>query len=144
MATCPAADVDFLWLDAGDEDDRISVDLEDTTIYTLSRGGDGDDTLTGGDGTDDMYGHAGDDTITGGDGDDYLDDGAGNDVVDAGDGADEFFGDVGDDVFNGEAGDDYFNGIDRPARTRSTAGRERLAELPSRTADHGQSGWRRR
>jgi RTX calcium-binding nonapeptide repeat (4 copies) len=113
VATCPAADADFLWLDAGDEDDRISVDLEDTTMYTLSRGGDGDDTLTGGDGTDDMYGHAGDDTITGGDGDDYLDDGAGDDVVHAGGGADEFFGDVGDDVFNGEAGDDYFNGIDR-------------------------------
>ena len=111
VATCPAADVDDLWLDAGDEDDTISVDPE-VIIYSLVFGGAGDDTLTGGGGTDDMYGEAGADSLGGGGGDDYLDDGPGDDVVNAGEGADEFFGDVGDDVFNGEAGDDYFNGID--------------------------------
>ena len=55
VATCPAADVQSLWLDADDEDDRISVG-PDVAIYTGSVGGDGDDSLTGGGGTDDMYG----------------------------------------------------------------------------------------
>jgi Ca2+-binding RTX toxin-like protein len=112
VATCPAADVQFLSLDARDEDDRISVDLQATTIYAQLRGGDGDDMLTGAAGTDDMYGEAGDDSLSSGDGDDYLDDGLGDDIVNAGAGADEFFGAPGHDVFNGEGGDDYFNGID--------------------------------
>ena len=110
-AVCPGADVDWLWLDAGDLDDEIDVGSA-VDAYTASRGREGDDTLNGSGGTDDMYGDEGDDVLNGDDGDDYLDDGPGDDVIDAGDGDDEFFGDIGDDVFNGEGGDDYFNGID--------------------------------
>jgi Ca2+-binding RTX toxin-like protein len=115
-ATCPAAGVTLVDVEAGDQGDTVRI-LAPTRARIL--GGDGIDNLTGGDGddqisgevgTDTLNGGAGNDTLSGGADDDTLNGGAGNDTLNGDDQNDTLSGDDGDDVLRGGAGGDTMNG----------------------------------
>ena len=117
FATCRAAGVSSVFVDAGDGDD--SVALDGVLLPLTAQGGDGNDRLVGGGGADSLDGGAGDDTLTGqagndmltgGDGNDTLDGGAGDDVLTAGAGDDTLTGDDGNDVLDGGLGFDTLDG----------------------------------
>jgi Ca2+-binding RTX toxin-like protein len=91
-ATCPAADIDDVDLDAGDGNDSLATTLASARTRSILHGGAGDDVLDGGPGADRLDGGGGIDTLRGGPGDDELADGDGahpdGDVLDGGPGVD--------------------------------------------------------
>jgi Ca2+-binding RTX toxin-like protein len=91
-ATCPAADIDYVDLDAGDGNDSLATTLPSARTRSILNGGAGDDVLDGGPGADQLDGGGGIDTLRGGPGDDELVDGDGGhpdgDVLDGGLGVD--------------------------------------------------------
>ncbi|MGN9811670.1 calcium-binding protein [Micromonospora sp. BQ11] len=137
-ARCPAAGTTELVVNAGNLDDRVTVDTgtsapvgaslhggsgndrlvagagNDTLdgeegVDTLLGGG-GNDTVNGGTGGDSAFGGAGNDSVGGQEGADSLQGGDGNDVVEGGGGADQLAGDGGDDLLDGGAGRDRVTG----------------------------------
>jgi Ca2+-binding RTX toxin-like protein len=105
-------------VDAGDGDDRVSLDGVTGLEAVALAGGDGHDTITGtaaadhiegGPGNDLLHGLGGDDTILGGDGDDTILGGEGSDTLDGGAGSDRFEWHQGESAFDtvdGGPGDD--------------------------------------
>ncbi|SFG13752.1 calcium-binding protein [Neptunomonas qingdaonensis] len=71
-------------------------------------GGKGDDDLSGGEGNDELYGDSGNDALSGGLGNDYLSGGSGDDRLWGGDGNDTLRGGSGDDLLEGGNGDDAY------------------------------------
>jgi RTX calcium-binding nonapeptide repeat (4 copies) len=110
FATCPAAGVSSIFVNAGDGDDSIALDS--VSLDATLEGGDGNDRLVGGGGQDTLDGGAGDDTLQGGGGADRLDGGDGNDSLNGGDGNDVIKGAAGDDQLSGDDGDDILDGSD--------------------------------
>ena len=77
------------------------IDLYDSDVSAIIRGGGGNDRLYGGQGNDTIYGENGDDLIAGLEGNDRLFGGAGNDVL---------MGEAGIDLLDGGSGDDLMTG----------------------------------
>ena len=101
----------FGW--SGDNDFSIR------TLFPITHGTAGGDTMDGGPHRDFLMGHEGADTIngmgeddglSGGDGDDALNGGSGNDDLDGGSGNDNLQGGSGDDQLTGGDGNDSLNG----------------------------------
>jgi Ca2+-binding RTX toxin-like protein len=107
VARCPDADVEGLWLDVGDEDDKVTVDPAITELYAVISGRAGIDTLSGGGSSDDISGGDGDDQISGGDSTDWVNGGEGDDQISGGDSTDDISGADGDDQISGGAGGDF-------------------------------------
>ncbi|MGE7470323.1 peroxidase family protein [Bosea sp. NPDC003192] len=80
------------------------------TVYSLSQGTNGGNTLNGGTGADLILGFNGNDTINGNAGADLIRGGDGNDTINAGDGNDTIVWNAGDDrdIVNGGANTDTF------------------------------------
>lgn len=78
----------------------------------VTRGTQGNDSITGGDRADDLRGLGGDDTLEGGDGADILRGGAGDDLLLGGSGGDDLRGGGGSDSLQGQSGDDVLRGGD--------------------------------
>jgi Ca2+-binding RTX toxin-like protein len=95
QATCPAAGITALTIDARDRSDSVLVG-SGTAAATVT-GGAGDDVLVGGDGSD---------TLNGGTDADRLEGGGGNDTLNGETGDDSLDGGLGNDVLNGHAGVD--------------------------------------
>jgi Ca2+-binding RTX toxin-like protein len=100
----------------GDKNDSVG---NATSVYMLTDGGTGNDTLTGGSGKDQLqggtgndklYGKGGNDTIFGGSGNDLIVGSSGDDEVEAGSGNDTVSGDAGNDLLLGEGGRDRLAG----------------------------------
>jgi uncharacterized secreted protein with C-terminal beta-propeller domain/Ca2+-binding RTX toxin-like protein len=109
VSTVAADDVTRIWVNGGEGDDRIEVDLGGTTISVMIYGGAGNDTLIGGAEHDYITGHEGDDQLMGGGGWDNLIGGTGDDTLDGGDGDDLLYGCEGNDQLYGGKGDDYLD-----------------------------------
>ncbi len=113
-----AADVDQIFADLGEGDDRFiirrGVDVPATVDGGAGNdvivGGSAGDILNGGEGDDRIHGRSGDDTIDGGEGDDRLNGGRGDDNLIGGDGDDCMRGGSGDDIAEGNDGDDHIKG----------------------------------
>ena len=98
--TCKAPMVAGFEINAGSDDDSVTV-ARSVTIGITMRGGPGRDTLTGGGGPD---------KLIGGDGNDKLNGGAGDDVIFGGPGNDVLVGGLGDDILRGGFGFDTLGG----------------------------------
>jgi uncharacterized delta-60 repeat protein len=81
-------------------DDQIDLQVD---VFTLVRGGDGDDWIRTGAGADEIYGLGGADTV---------ESGGGRDVILGGDGDDRLYGSADDDRMFGEGGSDSLAGGD--------------------------------
>lgn len=132
-ATCPAAGVTLLDVEAGDELDTVRIQARTSSRLV---GGDGSDTLIGGDAGDTLIGGPGADTMSGGGGidvldysdrtnpltitlDDKADDGEAGEndkdapdieIVNGGSGNDTITGSDVDNILNGNGGNDTLNG----------------------------------
>lgn len=93
---CIGADVEEVIAILGDDDDRLSVNIN---LRGTISGGDDNDELDGGPFADTLVGNPGNDILDGNDGPDRLTDGMPS-----------FFGTGGSDTFNGGAGDDDLDG----------------------------------
>ena len=107
------------WVAAGNTQDGTNGD--DTIAAPagealLSRGGQGNDSITsgaltdvlfGGGGNDTLLGNDGDDTVAGGGGNDSINTGVGNDLIRGGDGDDSIGGMAGRDTVEGGRGNDF-------------------------------------
>lgn len=85
---CPAALLQAVYVDTGNDADTVRADSGLGAIRFIVRAGSGDDRLSGAEGADLLYGEEGDDSIVGGPGDDVLQGGPGRDTQDCGTGAD--------------------------------------------------------
>jgi Ca2+-binding RTX toxin-like protein len=111
-AVCDPAPLVFI--DSGDQDDHVEVDL---AVATQILGGDGNDRIVGGLGPDQLTGGTGDDELFGREGDDALigeffanDPSTGSNTLDGGPGADTLSGGGGEDTERGGPGDDNLFG----------------------------------
>jgi Ca2+-binding RTX toxin-like protein len=100
---CRAPLVAGFVVNAGPDDDTISVSREITIPVTM-RGGPGSDTLTGGGGADKLAGGPGNDELAGRGGDDLIFGGPGNDSLFGGPGNDTLRGGSGNDTIGGGSG----------------------------------------
>ncbi|HEX6460691.1 MAG TPA: calcium-binding protein [Thermoleophilaceae bacterium] len=107
-ATCRAAGVSSVFVDAGDGND--SVALDGMLLPLTAQGGEGNDRLVGGGGADSLDGGPGDDTLQGAGGNDRLSGGDGNDTLDGGAGDDVLAGGAGGDTLGGQDGNDVLDG----------------------------------
>lgn len=100
----PLADLERIWIDAGDGDDTVQINLgaAGQEVHSTVYGGTGDDRLIGGDGPDTLFGSVGDDTLLGRGGRDYLSGGFGADTLDGGDDNDRLDGGRGVDHVTGD------------------------------------------
>jgi Ca2+-binding RTX toxin-like protein len=116
----PRSAVQSIEVDAGDGNDKITLESTIKLKSTLN-GGAGNDTITGGaggdainggDGDDQLYGSGGKDTIHGDAGNDLIQGGAADDSLFGDDGFDQVYGDAGNDMLEGGANDDTLGGDD--------------------------------
>lgn len=107
----PFSNVQSIFIDGGNGNDRIEIAPSVITPVTL-KGGRGNDWIKAGGGTAMIEGGDGDDEIFGSSVDDVIYAGAGNDRVYAGAGNDTIYLGTGDDTASGEAGDDTLHGED--------------------------------
>jgi hypothetical protein len=107
-ASCPAAGLTSLGVDARDANDSVSID--DAALPALVVGGSGDDRLAGGTGPDRIDGSEGADLLMGRSGNDALAGGAGADDLRGGPGDDTVLGGPGDDSMATDPGADSFDG----------------------------------
>jgi hypothetical protein len=139
-ATCPAAGVTSVDVDAGDGSDQVDMLIP---LPALLNGGLGDDalrsaggadTLSGGPGFDSLQGGDGADTLDGAEDSDSLDGGAGDDILAGGDANDSVYGEAGNDAISGDAGDDRVLGDGGRDHVDGGAGDDRL-EVRDRQSD---------
>ncbi len=145
------------WLNGGDGDDLLTVELTDEEASELEKlgghwdldGGPGNDTIVGGnhqfgrEGNDHLsglfniensfpwsIGGEGDDTIIGSDASETLNGEAGNDTVLGGGGDDVVVGEEGNDVLKGGPGRDVLRGGDGDDRLKGGPGKDRYRPGP--------------
>jgi len=108
-ATCPAAGIKTISVDAGDRDDSITLDASTipSTITENLDGGPGNDSVTGANTPGSVKGGSGNDRTTGRG---TVDGGPGNDIVTGSPAADNIRGGTGRDVLDGGDGPDDIAG----------------------------------
>jgi Ca2+-binding RTX toxin-like protein len=137
-ASCPAADLTELVVNAGDQNDEVRSSLNTPGVTLV--GGTGDDALYAGSANDTLEGNEGNDFLSGGTGNDTLTGGSGQDQVSGGSGNDSIDGNSEDDLIDGGTGNDVISGGNGNDRLYARAGNDYVAGDNGNDTIYAQDG----